>query len=179
MSPVGKRGIISAMNAIRKAQATGLKTVELLSRSPAETQALGARLGTLVEAGDVIALEGELGAGKTCLAQGIGRGMGVQDPIISPTFTLIREYQGRHLPLFHIDCYRLESLSEAWALGLDDYLYDDGVCVIEWAERLQGLLPEEHLWVHIQWVDEHSRRLRLTASGARYARYLATLEVQP
>jgi tRNA threonylcarbamoyladenosine biosynthesis protein TsaE len=166
------------MNAIVERRGMSLKTIELLSKSPTETQALGARLGAMVEAGDIIALEGELGAGKTCLAQGIGQGMGVQDPIISPTFTLIREYQGVCLPLFHIDCYRLESLSEAWALGLDDYFYDDGVCVIEWAERLEGLLPEEHLWVHIKWVDENCRRLRLTASGARYAQYLAALEVE-
>lgn len=155
-------------------------TLELLSTSPAETQALGARLGAMLGAGDVVCLEGELGAGKTCLAQGIGRGMGVQDPIISPTFTLIREYRGARLPLFHIDCYRLENLAEAWALGLDDYFYNDGVCVIEWAERLRGLLPEEHLWVRLEWVDDRHRRLYLTASGPRYANYLWSLaDFQP
>ncbi len=143
------------------------KILELETRSANETQALGAALGRLLWPGAVVCLEGDLGAGKTCLTQGIGHGLDVAEPVISPTFTLIREYHGR-LPLFHVDCYRLRDVDDAWALGLDDYLYGDGVTVIEWADRVAPLLPDERLWIRLDPVNGDSRRVSLTATGAIY-----------
>ncbi len=143
------------------------KILELETRSANETQALGAALGRLLWPGTVVCLEGDLGAGKTCLTQGIGHGLGGAEPVISPTFTLIREYHGR-LPLFHVDCYRLRDVDDAWALGLDDYLYGDGVTVIEWADRVSPLLPDERLWIRLDPVNGDSRRVSLIATGAAY-----------
>lgn len=108
--------------------------------SAAETQAVAAGLAARLRPGDVVALQGELGSGKTCFAQGLGRALGVQGPIGSPTFTLINEYAGR-LPFHHVDLYRLSGVAEALDLGLDDALDGDGVTAIEWPERAPGLIP--------------------------------------
>src|SRR4030042_912303 len=116
--------------------------MKLLSHSPEQTQKLGFRLGELAVPGDVFLLVGELGAGKTCLTQGIAWGLGIQEYALSPSFVIIRELHGR-LPLYHIDLYRLDRIEEGIDLGLDDYLYGRGVCVIEWADRALGILPEE------------------------------------
>ena len=118
----------------------------LVTHSARETQALAARLAQRLEPGDVLWLSGDLGAGKTTFTQGLGRGLGVAAPINSPTFVLIREYAGR-LPLYHIDLYRLGDAREVAALGLSDYLAGDGVCVLEWAERMdaRGELPGLHI----------------------------------
>jgi len=148
---------------------------ELVSTGEAQTQAWGTQLGKLLQAGDVICLAGELGAGKTCLAQGIGRGLDIRAPIVSPTFTLIREYRGR-LPLYHVDCYRLSGPEEAWALGLDDYFYGEGVTVVEWADHIQALLPAERLWIALAYLDPTRRRLRWTATGDRYVKLLAKFQ---
>jgi tRNA threonylcarbamoyladenosine biosynthesis protein TsaE len=155
-------------------------TLDFISHSPAQTGRFGARLGALVQAGDVICLEGELGTGKTCLAQGIGQGMGVAGPITSPTFTLIAEY--RPAPpaplLYHIDLYRLGApVNEALALGLDDYLLGDGVCLIEWADRILPILPDERLWIALRHVDESKRGVVIRATGARYDELLARFRV--
>ena len=146
-------------------------TLDFVSHSPDQTRRLGLRLGLLLQAGDVICLEGELGTGKTCLAQGIGEGMGISEPITSPTFILIAEYR---LPppsgsLYHIDLYRLdEAIDEALALGLDDYLAGHGVCLIEWAERIRAVLPDERLWVTLRHLDTSKRGIVMQATGARY-----------
>lgn len=149
--------------------------------SEAETEALGALLGGLLQPGDVIALVGELGAGKTCLARGIARGLGVEEPVTSPTFILIAEYvthQG--FVLFHADCYRLDQASaEAQDIGLDDLMDDDGVYVVEWAERIEPLLPPDHLRITLTpLVDDQQRRLCLQASGARHQELLTRLQTQ-
>jgi tRNA threonylcarbamoyladenosine biosynthesis protein TsaE len=146
-------------------------TLDLISHSPAQTLRFGARLGALLQAGDVVCLEGELGAGKTCLAQGIGRGMGIVEPINSPTYTLIAEHHppSSALVLYHIDLYRLGApVAEAMAFGLDDYLLGDGVCVIEWADRVGPALPAERLWITLQYVDVSKRGIVMNASGPRY-----------
>jgi len=139
---------------------------------------MGARLGKLLAEGDIICLEGELGTGKTCFIQGIGRGMGIRERITSPSFTLIREYrgQGARLRLYHIDLYRIEEVVEAFLLGLDDYLYDGGVCVIEWAERARDILPWECLWITLRHLGERERSLTLEARGRRYGQLLAKWE---
>lgn len=147
----------------------------LLSRSPAETQEIGKRLGKLAQRGDVFLLTGKLGAGKTCLTQGIAWGLGVQEYARSPTFVLVTEYQGR-LPLYHIDLYRPESVEEILDLGLDDYLYGEGVCVVEWADKALDALSREHLLISISNSSEEKRTLVLEPQGERYERLLETFQ---
>jgi tRNA threonylcarbamoyladenosine biosynthesis protein TsaE len=146
-------------------------TLDFISHSAAQTLRLGARLGILLRAGDIVCLEGELGSGKTCLVQGIGQGMGISEPITSPTFTIVTEHRPpRQAPvLYHIDMYRLNApMLEAWALGLEDYLLGKGVCLIEWAERIREALPAQRLWITLRHVDEAKRGLTLLAAGSRY-----------
>jgi tRNA threonylcarbamoyladenosine biosynthesis protein TsaE len=141
---------------------------ELISHSDRETHRIGERLGALCQAGDVVLLEGALGAGKTALTQGIGRGLGVPVVINSPTFTLVKEYAGR-LPLYHFDLYRLDDEEEVLDLGVDEYLDGDGVCVVEWADRAPGVWPPSHLRVRLVVIGPHDRRLELEGCGARGA----------
>ncbi len=145
-------------------------TLEFISRSSDQTRRLGARLGQLLHGGECICLEGQLGAGKTCFAQGIAAGWGVPGPVRSPTFILINEFRrpGDSHRLYHIDLYRIDSLSEAWALGLDDIWASDGICIIEWPERAASLIPSDRLWIRISVLDETRRMLRFTAEGAAY-----------
>jgi len=143
--------------------------LDFISHGAAQTQRLGSRLGELLEAGDVILLEGGLGAGKTVLHQGIAQGLGVEDPVTSHTFTLIHEYAGR-LPLYHVDLYRLADDADAAAIGLEEYIYGDGVTVVEWPDRAGGLLPDDHLTVLLSPIAETKRALRLTPLGQRYTR---------
>ena len=126
------------------------------SRSPEETHAVGARLAESLGPGDVVALTGELGAGKTCFAQGLARGLGVTGRVVSPTFVLVNEYRGR-VPVHHVDAYRTESLTELLDLGLDELFSDDGVTVIEWADKLLPLLPARAIHVHIDGVGDEPR----------------------
>lgn len=148
--------------------------LKVISHSPEETQSLGRRIGELAEAGDVVLLIGELGAGKTCLTQGIAWGLGITGYAISPTFVIMREMQGR-LSLYHVDLYRLDDIAEIADLGLDDYLDGDGVTVIEWADKGLAVLPEEHLKVEIGHGPGDERCLTLTASSERYRRLLPEL----
>ena len=150
------------------------RSLDFISHSEAQTRRLGVRLGELLQGGDVICLVGELGAGKTCLAQGIGRGLGVEGPITSPSFTLIKEYRQERarLPLYHIDLYRIEDSNEALALGLEEYFYGEGICVVEWADRVPEALPAEHLWIELCYIDETKRSLLMKAVGKRYEELL-------
>lgn len=154
---------------------------DLISHSPEQTRGLGMHLGALLRAGDVICLHGELGVGKTCLVQGIGRGMGISGPINSPSFTLVNEYApaGSRLRLYHVDLYRLERVvPEALAIGLDEYLYGDGICVIEWADRAPALMPAAHLTIALRHLDQHKRGLLFCAYGERPRELLTTLRKQ-
>ena len=141
--------------------------LELTSHSPDETQQLGRRIGELAMPGDIFLLVGSLGAGKTCLTQGIAWGLDIKEYTLSPSFVLIRELRGR-LPLYHIDLYRLDRIEEIADLGLDDYLYGNGVCVIEWAEKGLSILPPEHLLIQISYLDDTERLFQLKPSGRRY-----------
>jgi tRNA threonylcarbamoyladenosine biosynthesis protein TsaE len=146
-------------------------TLDFISHSPEQTHRLGVRLGALVSAGDLICLEGELGTGKTCLAQGIGHGMGVVGPITSPSFILVAEHRpSAAVPvLYHIDVYRLTSPAlEALAIGLADYVSGDGVCVIEWADRIREALPAERLWITLRHMDGAKRGMTMVACGLHY-----------
>lgn len=136
-----------------------MKTEETFtSRSPEDTQAIGECLGARLEAGDVVACIGELGAGKTCFLQGLARGLGVEADVTSPTFVLVNQYRGR-LPLYHVDAYRTESLTELVDLGLEEMLHGDGVTVIEWADKLLPLLPSSTITVTITGLGDEPRRI--------------------
>jgi tRNA threonylcarbamoyladenosine biosynthesis protein TsaE len=137
--------------------------------SPEETGLIGEKLGFLLRAGDMICLYGGLGAGKTCFAQGIARGLGIKETVTSPTFTLINEHYGR-LPFFHMDVYRLDSIMEMDDLGYEEYFCNGGVTLIEWAEKINELLPEERLDVKINRcpAGEDIRQIDFSPLGERY-----------
>jgi len=155
------------------ARMTGIK---LISRSQEQTQRLGTRLGELAQAGDVILLTGNLGSGKTCLTQGIAWGLGVKEYAFSPSFVIIREYHGR-LSLYHIDFYRLDRIEEIADLGLDEYLYGKGVCVVEWAEKGMAVLPEEHLLINLSYISDTERSISLEPKGKHYTQLLKSLKL--
>lgn len=145
----------------------GPNTLDFISHSDAQTQRLGAKIATMLEPGDVVALVGDLGTGKTRWAQGICEGLGVQDRVVSPTFSLVNEYDGR-LPVYHIDLYRLSKAVEVDTFGLEDYLYGDGVCLIEWADRIEEVLPNDYLVVALYHLEETKRRVVLQPQGQRF-----------
>ena len=131
------------------------------------TRAAAAALGPLLEAGDVVALVGDLGAGKTAFAQGLARGLDVLGPVTSPTFTIVQEYEGR-LPLKHVDVYRLDRIQDLHDLGFDE-LVDDGVTVVEWGDLVEQAVPAEHLVVRFTPGDADTERvLELTFHGSRW-----------
>jgi tRNA threonylcarbamoyladenosine biosynthesis protein TsaE len=131
---------------------------ELTTTSPEATEAAGARLGVTLKAGDVVALTGELGAGKTVFVQGLARALGVGTGATSPTFVLVNEYRGR-LPVHHVDAYRTTTLAELMDLGIEEMMDGDGVTVIEWAERLEPLLPARAVRVRIAGVGDEPRTI--------------------
>jgi tRNA threonylcarbamoyladenosine biosynthesis protein TsaE len=150
---------------------------EFFSNSPAATLALGRRIGDVLEAGGVVALVGELGCGKTLLTRGICEGLGVPlRQVNSPTFVLVNEYRGR-LPVFHLDLYRLDDAGDGIELGLGDYLARaaSGIMVVEWAEKILDLLPEDLLKVEFQVISARKRCLKFTAPAGRFDRLLRVL----
>jgi tRNA threonylcarbamoyladenosine biosynthesis protein TsaE len=144
--------------------------LELATTSPEATRAFATRLAGVAEPGDVLCLWGDLGAGKTVFAKGFGVGLGVIDPILSPSFVLMGEYAGR-LPLFHVDLYRLATAAEALDGGLLDDRQGAGVVLIEWPDRLGAALPEERFDVQIEGGADEPRRFRLVAHGSSHERY--------
>jgi len=155
-----------------------VKSLQIVSSSPEQTRKIGMKLGELAAPGDIILLVGSLGAGKTCLTQGIARGLGIREYTASPSFVLVREYQGK-LPLYHVDLYRLDRVEEVAQLGLDDYLYGKGVCVVEWADKGLSVLPEGHLLIDMQIVSPLKRKLSFTPQGTRYSEMLSKLKSLP
>ncbi len=139
------------------------KTVK--TESPEDTQSLGEELGRRLKAGDVVALIGDLGTGKTCLTQGIARGVGIapNEVVSSPSYILINEYDGK-IPIYHIDLYRLETFAEIAELGLGEYMNSNGICIIEWAERMTEELPDTCIKIHIAWEDENTRSIKIQHS---------------
>jgi len=134
----------------------------MITNSAEETMLAGEKLAKALKPGDVIALSGNLGSGKTTFTKGIGRGLGVKDPerINSPTFVLIREYKGE-VPLYHLDLYRLGNLEEIENLAIEEYIYGDGVTVIEWAERMAPILPEKHILVKFKFRGPNKREVSI------------------
>jgi tRNA threonylcarbamoyladenosine biosynthesis protein TsaE len=145
----------------------------VFTSSAQQTRNLGKRVGKLLEGGEIIGLVGELGAGKTCFVRGLTEGLevGREAWIRSPTFTLINEYHGR-LPVYHIDLYRLGGRQEIEGLGLRDYLYSDGVSLIEWVDHLPANEVEEYLELMLEYADGDQRKLTFTAHGKRYEKLL-------
>lgn len=142
-----------------------------------ETSEFGIKLGSLLKPGDVVCLNGDLGAGKTTLTKSIGIGLGVDDYITSPTFSLINEYVGR-MPVYHFDVYRLENADELYDLGFDEYFYGRGVSIIEWADRIERLLPEERIVLYIgKTPDIDERRINIEVFGNRYKEILEELDI--
>lgn len=143
-------------------------TVDFLSRSPDQTRRLGTRLGAALQAGDVICLQGDLGAGKTTFVQGVAQGWGSVDAASSPTFILVNMYRGANgKQLFHLDAYRLDSLLEAEELDLNTMLAQ-GPLLIEWPERMEKLIPRDHLWVKLEHVGQEERGMKFSSHGKRY-----------
>ncbi len=154
------------------------QSLEFISRSAEQTRRVGIRLGTQLAPGDVVCLIGDLGAGKTTLVQGLAAGWGSLDAVSSPTFVLVNVY--RRLDgsrLFHLDAYRLSGAAEAEDLDLDNLL-ESGPLVIEWADRIQEVLPADRLWIVLNWVDYEQRDLMMTAKGLRYHDLLLDLRKQ-
>ena len=137
--------------------------MEFITHSPEETEAVGAALAKILIPGTVIAYEGDLGAGKTAFTRGLARGLGYREPVTSPTYTIVNEYLGGRLPLFHFDMYRLASAEDLWDIGWEDYLERGGICAVEWSENVREAL-EDPVTVRIEKLGEDSRRI--TMEGA-------------
>ena len=150
--------------------------LRIISKSAEQTNQLGQQLGKLLQQGDIICLTGDLGAGKTAFTKGIGVGLGIEEFITSPTYTIINEYNGR-IPLYHFDVYRLEGVEEMFELGYEEYFFGDGTVVVEWADIVQDIIPQERLWITIlRGKEEDSREIILDASGERYQEIVKELE---
>ncbi len=152
-------------------------TLEFFSHSPEQTKRVGIRLGSLLETGQVICLEGELGSGKTTLVQGMAQGWGSADRVSSPTFVIMNDYRrpnGTHL--YHADAYRLSDAPDDVAILDLPNLLTDGVLVIEWAERIKSSLPAENLWIQMRWVADEQRHLTIIPHGKAYEELVKRLE---
>ncbi|NVM03100.1 MAG: tRNA (adenosine(37)-N6)-threonylcarbamoyltransferase complex ATPase subunit type 1 TsaE [Candidatus Helarchaeota archaeon] len=125
---------------------------ETITQKPLQTYNLGIELSKKLKIGDVVAFYGGLGVGKTCFIKGICRGLGVKDNVISPSFTIINEYIG-NFKVYHIDFYRIEKIDELRELGLEEYLYDDGICLIEWADKVEFLLPQNRINIKMDFIN--------------------------
>jgi len=144
------------------------ESVEIVTHGPEETIRLGKSIGGLLRPGDVVALIGDLGAGKTTLAKGIAAGAGVEDEseVTSPTFVLVNEYQGR-FTVYHADLYRLQESREVEDLGWEEIIFGEGISLLEWAEKIPGILPEERIEVRISWIGPGERKFLIAGKGAQ------------
>ncbi|MBI5051967.1 MAG: tRNA (adenosine(37)-N6)-threonylcarbamoyltransferase complex ATPase subunit type 1 TsaE [Chloroflexi bacterium] len=151
--------------------------LDVITHSPAQTYQLGQQLGAMIREGDLICLCGELGAGKTTLASGIGNGWGAREIVNSPTFVFVNEYSdSRGRRLYHIDAYRLRDAADSQSIALDDLLNDPhGAVMIEWAERVQDVLPNEYLQIDLVAVDDQTRQVKLEARGEQYKKIVESL----
>ena len=134
--------------------------MQYTSNSPGETEAIGFALGQILTAGSIVAYRGDLGAGKTAFTRGLARGLGYHDSVTSPTYTIVNEYMGGRLPLFHFDMYRLRSADDLWGIGWDDYLDRGGVCAVEWSENVADAM-EDAIFITIEKTGDESRRITI------------------
>ncbi|MBI1258146.1 MAG: tRNA (adenosine(37)-N6)-threonylcarbamoyltransferase complex ATPase subunit type 1 TsaE [Chloroflexi bacterium] len=144
--------------------------LDIISHSAEQTRRLGVRLGTLLEAGDIICLSGDLGAGKTAFAGGIGAGWGAHEPLTSPTFNLVHEHERDRdgQLLFHLDCYRLQGVEDADTIDIEGILSGRGPVVVEWPEHIEAALPRERLWIELRVIEPTRRNFVFEATGKRY-----------
>ena len=142
--------------------------MKLISDSREQTLEMGRLIGAILERGDIVALIGELGSGKTCLTQGMAKGLGVEEnvPVVSPTFTLINEYPGK-IPLIHLDVYRLSGPRDLEDMGYEEYFEGGGIIVIEWAEKIRDILPAKTLFISMRYIDENTREMILEGPGEK------------
>ncbi|MEW6097438.1 MAG: tRNA (adenosine(37)-N6)-threonylcarbamoyltransferase complex ATPase subunit type 1 TsaE [bacterium] len=151
----------------------------ITTRYPAQTKWWGERLGRCLGKGDIVCLIGGLGVGKTLFGQGVAKGLGVRSEYVtSPTFLMLREYYDSRLPLFHFDLYRLESITELYDLGYEEYFFGDGVTIIEWAEKIEELIPIEYLRVEIRWLAQNAREINFIPFGEHYQQIVNSLKGQ-
>ena len=143
-------------------------SIDLVTRDVDETRKSAAALAELLVPGDVVSLAGELGAGKTAFVQGAARALGVEEPVVSPTFVLVREYRG-DMPIYHVDVYRLDRLQEVHDLGFEDFLDPGGVVFVEWGDAVEALLPDSHLRVELTTEEDQARFIRVSARGPAWA----------
>ena len=141
--------------------------MEFITNSPEETEKVGQALGNVLRPGTILAYEGDLGAGKTAFTRGLARGLGAKEQVTSPTYTIVNEYLGGRLPLFHFDMYRLASSDDLWDIGWEDYLDRGGVCAVEWSENVAEAM-EDAVMICIEKTGEDSRRITIEG-GSRYA----------
>lgn len=161
-------------------------TLDVVSQNGAHTQQLGAQLGALLQGGELILLDGQLGAGKTTFTQGLAQGLHITRAVSSPTFTLLKEYPvpehsaatARPSALYHFDLYRLEEADEMFDLGFEEYFSGSGVCVVEWAEKADAFWPAEHLTLGLHIINQAQRRLLFVATGSRYCELLQQFQQQ-
>ena len=139
--------------------------MQFITNSPAETEAIGAALGKIIEPGTVIAYRGDLGAGKTAFTRGLARGLGCTEIVTSPTYTIVNEYLGGRIPLFHFDMYRLRCSDDLFDIGWEDYLDRGGVCAVEWSENVDDAM-EDAVCITIEKLGEDSRRITLEGGNA-------------
>lgn len=133
--------------------------MEFITNSPEETEKIGTAIGKIIPAGTVLAYRGDLGAGKTAFTRGLARGLGFTEAVTSPTYTIVNEYLGGRLPLFHFDMYRLSSADDLFDIGWEDYLDRGGVCAVEWSEHAEGAFEEEPIWVDIRRGESDDQRV--------------------
>jgi tRNA threonylcarbamoyladenosine biosynthesis protein TsaE len=150
--------------------------ISFISKNRAETIKFGRKLGRLLKKGDVVALCGQLGSGKTVLVKGMASGLGVKEAncVNSPTFVILKEYKGR-IPLYHFDVYRLNNICEFSTVGYGEYFYGNGVSVIEWADKVKEILPKEHLLINIDITGKNERKFVMKAHGKQYMKVLENL----
>lgn len=152
--------------------------MQLISKSTADTQKIGRAIAQNLKPADIICLFGELGSGKTMLTKGIAQGLGIKaDKVISPTFVLLRQHLKANIPVYHFDLYRLKTPGDILALGYEEYLYGQGVSVIEWADRLACLMPREFLKIELRIKSRKERIINFSASGPRYKELLTNIDV--
>lgn len=152
--------------------------MEFTSHTPQETERIGERLGSVLSRGDIIALAGELGTGKTTLVRGVAQGMGIEGTeVASPSFTLVNVYEAP-LPLYHIDLYRLDNEADLLEIDYEEYIRGDGVVIIEWADRIPQAVPSESLWIRLRYLDAEQREIAFRGLGDRYEKIVEELRLR-
>lgn len=138
---------------------------EIITNNELETIELGEKIAGRLNKGDILALSGDLGTGKTAFVRGIAKGFGINDYITSPTFTLVHSYKGTEFELHHFDVYRINDEEELFEIGFEEYLYEDDICVIEWADLIKNLIPNHSIWIYFERLEGGSDQRRITIKG--------------